>query len=84
MLGGVWLFVLLSVLVYVGFRPCFPYKPVNSVFAFFSLNEIGRAPALLVKKNILYHNCFDKVLAFKISYYCSLVDYAIDMSEYNF
>ena len=33
---------------------------------------------------VLYHDCFDKVLAFEIFYYCSLVDYAIDMSEYNF
>ena len=28
----------------------------------------------------LYHDCFDKMLAFEIFYYCSLVDYAIDMS----
>ena len=29
---------------------------------------------------ILYHGCFDNVLPFEISYYCSLVDYVIDMS----
>ena len=33
---------------------------------------------------ILYHDGFDKVLAFEIFYYCLLVDYAIDMSEYDF
>ena len=29
---------------------------------------------------ILYHGCFDNVLLFEMSYYCSLVDYVIDMS----
>ena len=52
MFGGVWLLVLLSVLAYIGFWP-FSYKPVNSAFAFLSLNEIGSAPALFVKKDHL-------------------------------
>ena len=30
---------------------------------------------------ILYHDCFEKVLLSKIYYYCSLADYAIDMSK---
>ena len=30
---------------------------------------------------ILYHDCFDKVLASEISYYCSLVGYVIAMSK---
>ena len=29
---------------------------------------------------ILYHDCFDQMLALEIFYYCSLVDYAVDMS----
>jgi len=33
---------------------------------------------------ILYHDFFDKLLEFEIFYYCSIVDYAIDMSEYSF
>ena len=33
---------------------------------------------------ILYHGCFDNVQLFEISYYCSLADYVIDMSSYNF
>ena len=33
---------------------------------------------------ILYHDCFDKVLASEIFYYDSLVDNAIYMNEYNF
>ncbi len=33
---------------------------------------------------ILYHDCFEKVLSSEIYYYCSLVDYAIDRSWYNF
>ena len=32
---------------------------------------------------ILYHGCFDNVLLFEISYYCSLPDYVINMSHYN-
>ena len=30
---------------------------------------------------ISYHDCFEKVLSSEIYYYCSLVDYAIDMSK---
>ena len=30
---------------------------------------------------ISYYDCFEKVLSSKIYYYCSLVDYAIDMSK---
>ena len=30
-----------------------------------------------------YYDCFDKVLSSKIYYYCSLVDYAIDMSKHE-
>ena len=30
---------------------------------------------------ISYHDCFNKVLSSEICYYCSLVDYAIDMSK---
>ena len=30
---------------------------------------------------ISYHDCFEKVLTSEIHYYCSLVDYAIDMSK---
>ena len=30
---------------------------------------------------ISYYNCFEKVLSSEIYYYCSLVDYAIDMSK---
>ena len=29
---------------------------------------------------ILYHGCYDNVLLFEISYFCSLADYVIDMS----
>ena len=29
---------------------------------------------------ISQYDCFEKVLSFEIYYYCSLVDYAIDMS----
>ena len=32
---------------------------------------------------ISYHDYFEKVLSFKIYYYCSLVDYAIDMSKHD-
>ena len=32
---------------------------------------------------ISYHDCFEKVLLPEIYYYCSLVDYAIDMNHYN-
>ena len=32
---------------------------------------------------ILYHGCFENVLLFEISYYCSLADYVIDMNHYN-
>ena len=30
---------------------------------------------------ISYHDCFEKVLSSEIYYYCSLVDYVIDMSK---
>ena len=30
---------------------------------------------------ISYYDCFDKVLSSEFYYYCSLVDYAIDMSK---
>ena len=30
---------------------------------------------------ISYYDCFEKVLSHEIYYYCSLVDYAIDMSK---
>ena len=32
---------------------------------------------------ISYHDCFEKVLSSEIYYYCSLVDYAIDMSKHE-
>ena len=32
---------------------------------------------------ISYYDCFEKVLSSEIYYYCSLVDYAIDMSKYE-
>ena len=32
---------------------------------------------------ISYYDSFEKVLSSKVYYYCSLVDYAIDMSIYN-
>lgn len=32
---------------------------------------------------ISYHDCFEKVLSPEIYYYCSLVDYAIDMSKHE-
>ena len=32
---------------------------------------------------ISYHDCFEKVLSSKFYYYCSLVDYAIDMSKHE-
>ena len=46
----VWMLVLLSVLAYTGFRPCFPHKQGHSVILFSSLNELGKAPAFLLKK----------------------------------
>src|SRR3954470_3048274 len=33
--------------------------------------------------DISYHDCFEKVLSSEIYYYCSLVDYAIDMSNHE-
>ena len=44
---------------------------------FCGLRKVQRDTAVV----ILYHDCFDKLLASEISYYCSLVDYAIDMSN---
>ena len=32
---------------------------------------------------ISYYDCFEKVLSSEFYYYCSLVDYAIDMSKYE-
>ena len=32
---------------------------------------------------ISYYDCFEKVLSSEIYYYCSLVDYAIDMSKHE-
>ena len=32
---------------------------------------------------ISYYDCFEKVLSSKICYYCSLADYAIDMSKHE-
>ena len=32
---------------------------------------------------ISYYDCFEKVLSTEIYYYCSLVDYAIDMSKHE-
>ena len=32
---------------------------------------------------ILYYDCFEKVLSSEIYYYCSLVDYVIDMSKHE-
>ena len=32
---------------------------------------------------ISYHDCFEKVLSSEIYYYCSLVNYAIDMSKHE-
>ena len=32
---------------------------------------------------ISYHDCFEKVLSSEVYYYCSLVDYAIDMSRHE-
>jgi len=32
---------------------------------------------------ISYHDCFEKVLSSEIYYYCSLVDYSIDMSKHE-
>ena len=40
----------------------------------------GKRDTIIV---ILYHGCFDNVLLFDISYYCSLADYVIDMNHYN-
>ena len=50
-----------------------------SAFMFCSLIK-GQRDTTIV---ILYHGCFDNVLPFEISYYCSLADYVIDMSHYN-
>ena len=32
---------------------------------------------------ISYYDCFEKVLSSEFYYYCSLVDYAIDMSKHE-
>ena len=32
---------------------------------------------------ISYYDCFEKVLSSEIYYYCSLVDYVIDMSKHE-